>query len=113
MLQVKLEQELVPRKYHMCACYYRASRQVDVVVYGGNKRRKNKFERNVMTDMLIFRIGKPESFLLSNTIVNLPRHSSSSTRNMYPIYQREFQIIGAPDTFPATFSSARTFEERK
>ncbi len=50
--------ELVPRKYHMCASYFRAERQADVVVYGGNKRRKSKFERNVMTDMLIFRFGK-------------------------------------------------------
>ena len=42
----------------MCASHFMGERQVDVVVYGGNKRRKSKFERNVMTDMIIFRFGK-------------------------------------------------------
>ena len=55
---VQVKMELVPRKYHMCASYFRAEKQADVIVYGGNKRRKSKFERNVMTDMLIFRFGK-------------------------------------------------------
>ena len=49
---------LIARKYHMCASHYVGERQTDVVVYGGNKRRKSKFERNVMTDMIIFRFGE-------------------------------------------------------
>lgn len=42
----------------MCCSYFRRERQVDVIVYGGNKRRKTKLERNVMTDMLVVRFGK-------------------------------------------------------
>ena len=41
----------------MCTSHYRGGKQTDVIVYGGNKRRKSKFERNVMTDMIIFRFG--------------------------------------------------------
>ena len=33
-------------------------RQTDVLVFGRNKQRKSKFERNVMTDLMIFRFGK-------------------------------------------------------
>ena len=42
----------------MCVSHFVQERQADVVVYGGNKRRKTKFERNVMTDMIIFRFGE-------------------------------------------------------
>ena len=49
--------KLLPRKYHMCCSHFVRENQTDVIVYGGNKRRKNKFERNVMTDMIIFRFG--------------------------------------------------------
>jgi hypothetical protein len=48
---------LTPRKYHMCSSHFVGEGQTDVIVYGGNKRRKSKFERNVMTDMMIFRFG--------------------------------------------------------
>ena len=42
------------------SCSYRiADRQTDVLVYGGNKQRKTKFEKNVMTDLLIIRFGEP------------------------------------------------------
>lgn len=41
----------------MCAGHFVKERQTDVIVYGGNKRRKSKYERNVMTDMVIYRFG--------------------------------------------------------
>ncbi len=48
---------LVSRKYHMCASHFVGERQADVIVYGGNKRRKTKFDKNVMTDMIVLRFG--------------------------------------------------------
>ena len=57
LTQINLKIDLIPRKYHMCCSNFIEGQQTDVVVYGGNKRRKSKFERNVMTDMVIFRFG--------------------------------------------------------
>lgn len=54
---MQIKTNLVPRKYHMCAGHFVKERQTDVIVYGGNKRRKSKYERNVMTDMVIYRFG--------------------------------------------------------
>lgn len=48
----------------MCMSHFVRERQTDVVVYGGNKRRKTKFERNVMTNMIIFRFGKKLNLVL-------------------------------------------------
>lgn len=49
---------LVARKYHMCCSFFKQERTSDMIVYGGNKRRKSKLERNVMTDMLIVKFGE-------------------------------------------------------
>ncbi len=68
LLQLELK-GLIPRKYHMCCSYFRQDRMADVVVYGGNKRRKNKFERNVMTDMIIIRFGKGALFEKESVII--------------------------------------------
>lgn len=38
--------------YHILDC------QTDVIVFGGNKRRLSKFDRNVITSPVIIRFGK-------------------------------------------------------
>ena len=43
----------------MSCSYHIQTKQTDVIVYGGNKQRKDKFDRNVMTDAVIFRFGNP------------------------------------------------------
>lgn len=48
----------------MCCSFFRQERMVDVIVYGGNKRRKSKLERNVMTDTLVVRFGKVSSLCM-------------------------------------------------
>ena len=48
---------LRPRMWHMGCSYHIGERQTDVVVYGGNKQRQSKYERHVMTDVVIFRFG--------------------------------------------------------
>ena len=42
----------------MSCSYHIADRQTDVLVYGGNKQRKTKFERNVVTDLLVIKFGE-------------------------------------------------------
>ena len=42
----------------MSCSYHITEQQTDVFVFGGNKQRKTKFERNVMTDLLIVRFGE-------------------------------------------------------
>ena len=44
----------------MCASHFVEHGQTDVVVFGGNKRRQTKFERNVITGLVIFRFGKKQ-----------------------------------------------------
>lgn len=56
-MNMQIKTNLIPRKYHMCVSHFVEERQTDVVVYGGNKRRKSKYDRNVMTDMVIYRFG--------------------------------------------------------
>ena len=41
----------------MSCSYHVSDRQTHVIVYGGNKQRQSKFERHVMTDLLIFKFG--------------------------------------------------------
>lgn len=41
-----------------CSRFVSPGGQTDVIVYGGNKRRKSKYEKNVMTDLMIFRFGE-------------------------------------------------------
>ena len=50
----------------MSCSYHITERQTDVLVFGGNKQRKTKFEKNVMTDLLIFRFGEPVTYTCSN-----------------------------------------------
>ena len=50
----------------MSCSYHIAEGQTDVLVFGGNKQRKTKFERNVMTDLLIFRFGEPVTDTYNN-----------------------------------------------
>ena len=50
----------------MSCSYHIAEGQTDVLVFGGNKQRKTKFERNVMTDLLIFRFGESVTETITN-----------------------------------------------
>ena len=45
----------------MGCSYHHGDRHTDVLVYGGNKHRQSKFERHVMTDLIIFKFGKSSS----------------------------------------------------
>ena len=47
-----------PRKYHMSCSYHKQERQTDVFVFGGNKQRKSKYDRHVMTGLMVFHFGK-------------------------------------------------------
>ena len=48
---------LRPRMFHMGCSYHISDKHTDVLVYGGNKQRQSKFERHVMTDLVIFKFG--------------------------------------------------------
>ena len=52
--------------FHMSCSYHIQTKQTDVIVYGGNKQRKDKFDRNVMTDAVIFRFGNPLLIIILN-----------------------------------------------
>ena len=41
----------------MGCSYHISDKHTDVLVYGGNKQRQSKFERHVMTDLVIFKFG--------------------------------------------------------
>ena len=62
--QLKLRLSCLPRMFQMsCSSHERErgrerERETEVVAFGGNKQRQNKFDRNVMTDLIIFRFGK-------------------------------------------------------
>ena len=64
----QLKIPLCPRKYHMSCSYHKQERQTDVFLFGGNKQRKSKFERHVMTGLTIFHFGEQWSvqFYVSN-----------------------------------------------
>ena len=49
---------LKPRMFHMSCSYHIQDQQTDAIVYGGNKRRENKYDRNVTDVVAIFRFGK-------------------------------------------------------
>ena len=54
----QLKISLRPRKYHMSCSYHKQERQTDVFLFGGNKQRKSKFDRHVMTGLTIFHFGE-------------------------------------------------------
>lgn len=56
--QFQLPKELQSRMYHMSCSYHIQDCQTDVIVFGGNKRRQSKFDRNVITSPVIIRFGK-------------------------------------------------------
>ena len=69
----QLKIPLCPRKYHMSCSYHKQERQTDVFLFGGNKQRKSKFERHVMTGLTIFHFGEQWSVqsYVSNIFSNL------------------------------------------
>ena len=60
----------------MSCSYHITDRQADVFVFGGNKQRKTKFEKNVMTDLLIFRFGEPACTDIQCMFCNLCIHTT-------------------------------------
>ena len=42
----------------MCCSYHIQDCQTDVIIYGGNKQRQSKFDRNVVASPIIIRFGK-------------------------------------------------------
>ena len=55
--QISPAYQLKPRMFFSSCNHYIHTRQTDVIIYGGNKQRKDKFDRNVMTNPLIIRFG--------------------------------------------------------
>ena len=55
----------------MSCSFHIQERQTDVIVFGGNKQRKSKYDRHVMTDLMIFRFGREINILtvLPNVIL--------------------------------------------
>lgn len=49
---------LTPRMFHMSCSYHMHDKQTDAIVYGGNKRRESKYDRNVTDVVAIFRFGE-------------------------------------------------------
>lgn len=48
--------------FHMCCSDHLQVKQTDVIIYGGNKQRQSKFDRNVITSPIIIRFGKSYPF---------------------------------------------------
>jgi hypothetical protein len=54
---------LKPRMFHMSCSYHVQDKQTDVVIYGGNKQRQHKFDRNVITCPVIVKFGSVEKLV--------------------------------------------------